>query len=645
MRPRNALFLTLALLVVLAAVSAVASGDNGLVNWSGNANQSVTTNDPGGAAVSYDVTATDAGTGVPLAVACTPPSGSTFAVGTSTVGCDANDPGTGSTVDSTSFSVMVTYVDNQPPKLSLPGDMTVDATGPTTTVTFSATATDNHDPSPQVTCNPPSGSGFPVGTTTVSCTATDSSGNSSSGSFNVTVVDRTPPNVNVSGVQTWTATGPSGAAVTYTASATDNVDGNLTPSCSPASGSTFPPGTTTVTCTATDSSGNTGSAGMNVSVVDTAPTMTNVPANIVAEANGPAGSPVAYTAPSATDIVDGGDPVTCTPASGATFPLGDTTVDCTATNSSGQSASASFTVTVQDTTPPVLPKPGTLSLTSADPVPITYGPIQRFLALPATDLVDPSPAVTNDAPTTFPFGTTVVTFTAIDAAGNTSTAQGQIMVSRATPPAGSTGPATAVVASQTTTDRTAPGNVGGLTVRVLGRSVLLRWKLPTDADFDHVQISRQQGATRSLVIYRGKATTFTDHKLTVGLTYRYLVVTFDRTGNQSLGVVALARAKAQLLFGPAEGARVTVPVVLRWKAMLRSTFYNVQVYRGKAKIFSSWPTRPKLVLPGKWRFGGKLVRLTPGTYQWFVWPAKGTRTKPHYGALEGGNSFTVVKKK
>jgi HYR domain len=54
--------------------------------------------------------------------------------------------------------------------------------------------------------------------------------------------------------------------VTYSVSATDPVDGPLTPVCTPASGSTFPPGTTTVTCTATDTHGNTATGSFQVQV-------------------------------------------------------------------------------------------------------------------------------------------------------------------------------------------------------------------------------------------------------------------------------------------------------------------------------------------------------------------------------------------
>jgi hypothetical protein len=78
--------------------------------------------------------------------------------------------------------------------------------------------------------------------------------------------DTTNPVVTVPANITTPATGPSGAVVTYTATANDDRDGPLTPTCTPASGSTFPVGTTTVTCTATDAAGNTGTASFTVTV-------------------------------------------------------------------------------------------------------------------------------------------------------------------------------------------------------------------------------------------------------------------------------------------------------------------------------------------------------------------------------------------
>ena len=47
-----------------------------------------------------------------------------------------------------------------------------------------------------------------------------------------------------------------------------------------------------------------------------------------------------------TLLVDGSVPVICMPASGSTFPVGTTTVSCTATDHAGNKAAASFAVSV-----------------------------------------------------------------------------------------------------------------------------------------------------------------------------------------------------------------------------------------------------------------------------------------------------------
>lgn len=82
------------------------------------------------------------------------------------------------------------------------------------------------------------------------------------------------------------------------------------------------------------------------------PVLSGVPANIIAEATGPTGAIVSYSTPTANDLVDGARPVACVPPPGSTFPLGVTTVTCTASDTQGNTASASFNVTVRDTTLP-----------------------------------------------------------------------------------------------------------------------------------------------------------------------------------------------------------------------------------------------------------------------------------------------------
>jgi len=92
----------------------------------------------------------------------------------------------------------------------------------------------------------------------------------------------------------------------------------------------------------------------DLAVVPQTPTLTRVPANISVQATSPAGAPVYFDLPRASDPQDGALPVSCSKASGATFPIGATTVTCTATDGDAHTASASFTVTVLDTTTPVV---------------------------------------------------------------------------------------------------------------------------------------------------------------------------------------------------------------------------------------------------------------------------------------------------
>lgn len=120
----------------------------------------------------------------------------------------------------------------------------------------------------------------------------------------VHVNDKTPP-VVVVGDETVEATSPAGAVVNYTATATDNVDGPLTPSCLPLTGGTFPLGATTVTCTAKDAAGNVGTDTAVMRVVDTTP-----PVSACTPSVNPAGkvpssaNPDGFYQLSATDIVD-----------------------------------------------------------------------------------------------------------------------------------------------------------------------------------------------------------------------------------------------------------------------------------------------------------------------------------------------------
>ncbi len=379
---------------------------------------------PNGAVVTYSATAFDVGDNSSRPVSCTPASGSTFPLGPTTVKCSSSD----TTGNSTDKSFKVTVVDTTAPTISGAPDITgVEATGATgAAVTYtSPSASDLVDGSRPVSCTPTSGSTFPLGSTTVSCSASDTSGHTATKTFTVTVVDTTGPVLVLPADFTAEATGPAGAAVPFSTSASDVVDGDRPVNCTPASGSTFPLGPTTVTCSSSDTSSNSTSGSFKVTVVDTTPPVISSTTNQTAEATGPNGAAVTYTAPTASDLVSGTVPVNCAPASGTTFPLGETTVTCSASDAASNSASTSFKVTVVDTTPPVLTLPADQKINATG----TSGAEATFSAS-ATDLVSGNASVTCTpaSGTTFPIGITTVTCKAKDGAGNEATGSFTIQV-------------------------------------------------------------------------------------------------------------------------------------------------------------------------------------------------------------------------
>ncbi|MDH5528100.1 MAG: ankyrin repeat domain-containing protein [Nitrospirota bacterium] len=113
------------------------------------------------------------------------------------------------------------------------------------------------------------------------------------------------------------------------------------------------------------------------------------------------------------------------------LPLGVTTVTFTASDAAGNIGTATSTVTVTDQTAPVVTVPAPLTLVAADPagIPISDPAIVAFLAsASAADNVDGAVEVTNNAPPTFPVGTTTVIFSATDLAGNPGSAGATVTV-------------------------------------------------------------------------------------------------------------------------------------------------------------------------------------------------------------------------
>ncbi len=118
-------------------------------------------------------------------------------------------------------------------------------------------------------CDLPANAFFFYGDTVVTCTATDpSTGVSTSGQFAIRVADTQAPDLTVPAPVTAVASGPDGAVVSVAApTAYDTIDGAVTPTCDHAYTAFFPLGTTTVSCRASDSRGNTSYGSFTVTVV------------------------------------------------------------------------------------------------------------------------------------------------------------------------------------------------------------------------------------------------------------------------------------------------------------------------------------------------------------------------------------------
>jgi len=268
--------------------------------------------------------------------------------------------------NSAAASRTVQVVDTTAPSLTVPPAVSV-LTGPGATSCGAvvaagtlghATANDLCAGAIAVTCaGMPAGNMFPIGVTTLTYTATDPSGNSSSSTQSVTVTDNTPPVLTVpTAVSAMTGPGATTCGVVVanaslgSASASDNCPGvGLVRSGVPA-GNMFPVGTTTLSYVATDAHGNSSTATQTVTVTDNTPPTLTIPANVVRTVD-PGQCTAAVTfAPGASDNCPGASLVS-SPASGFAFPLGTTTVTCTATDVAGNKSSGSFTVTVNNPAP------------------------------------------------------------------------------------------------------------------------------------------------------------------------------------------------------------------------------------------------------------------------------------------------------
>jgi len=379
------------------------------------------------------------------------PSGSFFPVGTTVV--------TVSSDGGASCSFNVTVVDSAPPTISCPAPVTKNAAPGDCSATVSAadlgtptTTGTGVDVDSSRSDGLPLDAEFPAGATTITYTATDAAGRTATCTQTVTinVNDTTPPTITAppdvhltTGSDATSCGRVIGDGELGTADADDNCSVHVTRTGVPA-GNNFPAGTTTITYTATDGSGNTATATQHVTVTETSPPiifapadasytcLSEVPAANPAQAGGPlrdtSGLPVrdenGNLVPGGTPYDNCGTPtVTVTETSSGAGSAASPKIilrTFTATDASGNSSRAVQTITVTDSTPPTISCPSDITV---------YLPLNSTATSTVVNYTAPTGSDNCSGATTtqtaglasgasFPVGTTTNTYRVTDAAGN-----------------------------------------------------------------------------------------------------------------------------------------------------------------------------------------------------------------------------------
>jgi HYR domain len=357
------------------------------------------------------------------------------------------------------------------------------------------------------------------------------------------------------------------------------------------------PGTYEVTVNASDDGGGTWTESPGAVTVtveapppDTTPPTITLPSPvpITAQATSAAGAVVTFSV-SAFDNVDGTVPVSCAPASGSMFPVGDTSVGCTASDDAGNSARNTFTVSVQDMQPPTVTPPAPINVpptSSAGATVEATGPKGGSVTPPAED---PPPG--NVTKLRAKPGNRVVRVL--------WTAPRDADVARyAAFRSERSGPQVRVYSGAATsfTDR---GLVNGVQYRYVvvaydrpgnrsaGVAVLATPRLP-------MLLAPQDGARFA------RSRTFSWRRIPRASYYNFQ------------------------LFRATDTADGTERFV---------------------KVLSVWPRANVFKLRSSWRFAGRKYRLVPGTYRWYVWPGFGARADVRYGDPLGDRTFVVVRRR
>ncbi|MGE4632768.1 MAG: HYR domain-containing protein [Planctomycetota bacterium] len=355
------------------------------------------------------------------------PSGSEFSIGTTLVTYTATD----TEGNQATASFLVTVEDVEAPVLTnLPADIEVMAAVGSCEATASwlePSATDCI--SYELSSDWPSGASFPIGQTLVTYTAIDPSGNSGTGTFTVTVLDQESPLISQmpDPIEVDSLPGTCHGVASWSEPLASDCSGAVSLIPSLPSGSEFPIGTTTVVYTASDASGNLSTASFTVTVLDTGdPIILGLPENLTFDnIEGNCAGIATWDPPTVEDCSE----TTLTPdfSSGSVFALGTHLVTYTAVDTAGNSAEASFEVTVVDAEAPFY-----LNLQSEMSFFTTPGQCDGVATweLPeAADLCGGATSTSShESGAVFPIGTSEVIHTATDDAENEAIYITQIIV-------------------------------------------------------------------------------------------------------------------------------------------------------------------------------------------------------------------------
>ncbi len=310
------------------------------------------------------------------------------------------------------------------PEAMCPADTTVDNDVDQcgAVVSFTATVNDNC-PGASIDCTPASGTFFAVGTTAVACVAIDAHGNTDTCLFNVMVNDTTKPVATCASDTTLgNDPGQCGAVVEFSATVSDNCSASI--HCTPASGTFFTVGTTSVICAAVDRAPNCDVCTLRVTVNDTEAPVTGCPDDLtVGNDPGQCGAVVNFDVSHSDNCP--GVTLTVTPPSGSQFGIGTTPVQVIATDAAGYADTCQFNVVVNDTTKPAVNCPLDIEVPNDSG---EYGAVVIF----EVSAVDNCPGVVvSEEPssgTLFPIGTTLVEVVATDMVGNADTCHFNVTV-------------------------------------------------------------------------------------------------------------------------------------------------------------------------------------------------------------------------